>query len=112
MFFAVINFYGLSKLYQFCEKNSLTLHVCFVVLTLVCFRIALSPSPNQTAVDEDIGNVEEDVDAADPEAKSEHFMAILVECLALLNKVPDIVEVRASFKEIMHFMEFSVQWHL
>jgi hypothetical protein len=36
-------------------------------------------------------------------------MAILVECLALLNKVPDIVEVRASFKEIMKFMEFSVK---
>lgn len=79
----------------------MTLHFCFVVLIVACFRIALSPGPNQTAVDEDMGIVEEDVDAADPEAKSEHFMAILVECLALLNKVPDIVEVRASFKEIM-----------
>lgn len=56
-------------------------------------RIGLSPGPNQTAVDEDLGNVEEDLDAADPEAKSDHFMAILVECLALLNKVPDIVEI-------------------
>jgi len=76
---------------------------------MACFRIALSPGPNQTAVDEDTGNVEEDVDAADAEAKSEHFMAILVECLALLNKVPDIVEVRASFREIMQFMVFSMK---
>jgi hypothetical protein len=76
---------------------------------VVCFRIGLSPGPNQTAVDEDLGNVEEDLDAADPEAKSDHFMAILVECLALLNKVPDIVEVRASFKVIMQFMEFSMK---
>jgi hypothetical protein len=106
MFFAVISFYGLSKLYQFCEKKSLTLYVCFVVLTVACFRIALSPGPNQTAVDEDMGNVEEDVDAADPEAKSEHFMAILVECLALLNEVPDNVEVRASFKEIVQVWSF------
>lgn len=88
------------------------MHVCFVVLTVACFRITLSPGPNQAAVDEDMGNVEEDVDAADPEAKSEHFMAILVECLALLNKIPDIVEVRASFKDIMQFMEFSLKWYL
>jgi hypothetical protein len=72
--------------------------------------MGLSPGPNQAAVDDDLGSVEEDVDAADPEAKSEHFMAILVECLALLNKVPDIVEVRASFRGIMHSMEFSVKW--
>jgi hypothetical protein len=90
----------------------MTLHVHLVVLTVACFRVAVSPGPNQTAVDEDMGNVEEDVDAADPEAKSEHFMAILVECLALLNRVPDIVEVRASFKEIIQFMEFSVTWHV
>lgn len=90
----------------------MNLHVYFVVLAVVCFRIGLSPGPNQTAADDDFNNVEEDVDAADPEARSEHFMAILVECLALLNKVPDIVEVRASFEEIMKFMEFSVKWYL
>jgi hypothetical protein len=39
------------------------------VLIVTCFRIALSPGPKQTAVDEDMGNVEEDVDAADPEAQ-------------------------------------------
>ncbi|KAK7863550.1 hypothetical protein R5R35_011175 [Gryllus longicercus] len=38
------------------------------------------------------GDVSEDIDAVDPEADSEHFMAILVECLALLNKLPDAVE--------------------
>jgi hypothetical protein len=67
-------------------------------MAVACFRAGMSPGPNQTAADEELNNVEEDVDAADPEANSEHFMAILVECLALLNKVPDIVEVRASFK--------------
>ncbi|XP_069698515.1 exocyst complex component 4 isoform X1 [Periplaneta americana] len=55
-------------------------------------RVGLSPGPGQTAADEESDNVEEDVDAADPEANSEHFMSILVECLALLNKVPDTVE--------------------
>ncbi|PNF38735.1 Exocyst complex component 4 [Cryptotermes secundus] len=53
---------------------------------------SLSSGMNQTGTEEELKGVEEDVDAADPEANSEHFMAILVECLALLNKVPDIVE--------------------
>lgn len=35
----------------------------------------------------------EDVDQIDPEKNSEHFMAILIECLALLKKLPDAVEV-------------------
>jgi hypothetical protein len=59
----------------------------------------MSPGPNQTVADDESHNVEEDVDAADPEAKSEHFMAILVECMALLNNVPDTVEVMASLKK-------------
>ncbi|KAK4309465.1 hypothetical protein Pmani_018910 [Petrolisthes manimaculis] len=36
--------------------------------------------------------VEEDVSGGDPEADSQHFMAIIVECLALLGKLPDAVE--------------------
>lgn len=39
--------------------------------------------------------VEEDVSGGDPEADSQHFMAIIVECLALLGKLPDAVEVSA-----------------
>lgn len=68
-------------------------------MAVACFRAGMSSGMNQTATEEELKSVEEDVDAADPEANSEHFMAILVECLALLNKVPDVVEVRACFKE-------------
>jgi hypothetical protein len=72
-----------------------------LVIAVSCFRVGMNPGPNHTAAaaDDETDNVEEDVDAADPEAKSEHFMAILVECMALLNSVPDTVEVRASLKE-------------
>ena len=34
----------------------------------------------------------EDVNSSDPEADSQHFMAIIVECLALLGKLPEAVE--------------------
>ena len=35
----------------------------------------------------------EDQTVADPEADSAHYMAILVECLNLLGKIPDAVKV-------------------
>jgi hypothetical protein len=81
--------------------------VLVLVMVMVCFRVGMSPGPNQTAADEESENVEEDVDAADPEAKSEHFMAILVECLALLNKVPDTVEVRILSRKIKFIYFFN-----
>jgi hypothetical protein len=80
------------------KTKSLSLQFYYLMMAVAGFRAGMSSGLNQTATDEEL-NVEEDVDAADPEANSEHFMAILVECLALLNKVPDIVEVRACFKE-------------
>ncbi|XP_021936020.1 exocyst complex component 4 isoform X2 [Zootermopsis nevadensis] len=55
-------------------------------------RVGMNPGPNHTTAGDESDNVEEDVDAADPEAKSQHFMAILVESMALLNSVPDTVE--------------------
>ncbi|RWS04217.1 Exocyst complex component 4-like protein [Dinothrombium tinctorium] len=36
--------------------------------------------------------IEEDINLNDPEEDSRHFIAILIECLALLNKVTDAVE--------------------
>ncbi|CAL4123115.1 unnamed protein product, partial [Meganyctiphanes norvegica] len=36
--------------------------------------------------------LQEDTGSADPEANSQHFIAILVECLALLGKLPEAVE--------------------
>ncbi|XP_037788643.1 exocyst complex component 4-like [Penaeus monodon] len=36
--------------------------------------------------------IQEDVSGSDPEANAQHFMAILVECLALLGKLPEAVE--------------------
>ncbi|XP_049784437.1 exocyst complex component 4 isoform X1 [Schistocerca cancellata] len=50
-----------------------------------------SPGPMQLK-NEDLMNIKEDTDLEDPEASSEHFMAILVECLALLHKLPDAIE--------------------
>ncbi|KAF2896324.1 hypothetical protein ILUMI_09831 [Ignelater luminosus] len=37
-------------------------------------------------------DIEEDLETADPEADSSHFMAILVKCLALLEKLPFAVD--------------------
>lgn len=74
-----------------------------LVIAIGCFRVGMNPGPNHTTAGDESDNVEEDVDAADPEAKSQHFMAILVESMALLNSVPDTVEVRTSFK---------VRWNL
>ena len=34
----------------------------------------------------------EDVNSSDPEADSQHFLAIIAECLALLGKLPEAVE--------------------
>ncbi|XP_039281822.1 exocyst complex component 4 [Nilaparvata lugens] len=41
----------------------------------------------------------EDVDQPDPEKDSDHFMAIIIECLALLNKLPEAVE---NLRSTMH----------
>jgi hypothetical protein len=38
-------------------------------------------------------SVEEDTNISDPEEDSKHFISILIKCLALLNKIPDAVEV-------------------
>lgn len=40
--------------------------------------------------------VTEDVDQLNPEEDSEHFMAILIECLGLLGKLNESVEVSYS----------------
>ena len=37
----------------------------------------------------------EDLSVQDPEADSSHYMAILVECLSTLNKIPEAVKVCA-----------------
>jgi hypothetical protein len=81
------------------EDINLKPFVLLLVNAVSFFRVGMNPGPNQTAADDESDNVEEDVDAADPEAKSEHFMAILVECMALLNSVPDTVEVSTCLKE-------------
>lgn len=57
------------------------------------------------------GPVMEDVMAADPEENSPHFIAILVECLSLLNKVPEAVEdiKTRSQKELMAIARRTAQ---
>ena len=42
---------------------------------------------------EDLSNIVEDEDASNPEENSEYFLAIIIECLAVLNKIPEAVEV-------------------
>ncbi|XP_043286055.1 exocyst complex component 4 isoform X2 [Venturia canescens] len=41
---------------------------------------------------EDLSNIVEDENSSNPEENSEHFIAIIIECLALLNKIPEAVE--------------------
>lgn len=45
---------------------------------------------------EDLSNIVEDENSSNPEENSEHFIAIIIECLALLNKIPEAVEVRGT----------------
>jgi len=42
---------------------------------------------------QDYEEVIEDLSLPDPEADSSHYMAILVECLSMLNKIPEAVKV-------------------
>lgn len=41
--------------------------------------------------------ITEDLNLADPEENSPHFIAVLAECLYLLNKIPEAVEVSFGF---------------
>lgn len=41
----------------------------------------------------DINNIAEDENNLSPEDNSEYFLAILIECLALLNNIPEAIEV-------------------
>ncbi|KAG8240099.1 hypothetical protein J437_LFUL019669 [Ladona fulva] len=52
---------------------------------------------------DDLNNIQEDIDEEDPEGRTEHFMAILVECLAHLGKLPDAVEVPKAFDYLNNF---------
>jgi hypothetical protein len=42
---------------------------------------------------EDLNNIVEDEGNLNPEKNSEHFLAIIIECLALLNQIPEAIEV-------------------
>ncbi|XP_067118263.1 exocyst complex component 4 [Centruroides vittatus] len=58
--------------------------------------------------------VVEDTTVPDPEENSSHFINILVECLALLNKVPEAVETikERSQKELMAIVSRTTQYVL
>jgi hypothetical protein len=53
------------------------------------------------AIINDDESVDEDTDIADPEEDSKHFINILVECFALLNKMNEAIEV--LFREFFMF---------
>ncbi|OXU21806.1 hypothetical protein TSAR_005060 [Trichomalopsis sarcophagae] len=42
---------------------------------------------------EDLNNLVEDENNLNPEENSQHFLAIIIECLALLNQIPEAIEV-------------------
>ncbi|XP_034951253.1 exocyst complex component 4 [Chelonus insularis] len=50
-------------------------------------------SINHHTNNEDITIIIEDEDSLNPEENSEHFIAIIIECLALLNCIPEAIEV-------------------
>ena len=45
---------------------------------------------------EDLNNIVEDENNLNPEENSEHFLAIIIECLALLSQIPEAIEVSFS----------------
>ncbi|KAK7083034.1 Exocyst complex component 4 [Halocaridina rubra] len=68
-------------------------------------------TPNKIKGLESGKSLEEDVSSADPEANPQHFMAILVECLALLGKLPDAIETikRRMQKELSIIIQRTTQ---
>ncbi|XP_033211207.1 exocyst complex component 4 isoform X2 [Belonocnema kinseyi] len=48
---------------------------------------------------EDLNNIMEDENACNPEENSEYFLAIIIECLAVLNKIPEAVEAIKSLMQ-------------
>ncbi|XP_046430735.1 exocyst complex component 4 isoform X1 [Neodiprion virginianus] len=55
-------------------------------------RTSLVNMGTTPATIDDLSNIVEDENATNPEENSEHFLAIIIECLALLNKIPEAVE--------------------
>ena len=45
-----------------------------------------------------MNNITEDEANMNPEENSEHFLAIIIECLALLNQIPEAIEVSFIFE--------------
>lgn len=52
-----------------------------------------SPPGSETNIKTDQDVLFEDITSRDPEENTQHYIAILVECVALLNRVPETVEV-------------------
>lgn len=48
---------------------------------------------------EDLNNVIEEEDSLGNEKSSEHFLAIIIECFAILNKIPETIEVGNDLKK-------------
>lgn len=53
-------------------------------------------------------DVVEDLEVVDPEADSAHFIAILVKCLALLEKLPLVLNVINAFISSIHECILSI----
>jgi hypothetical protein len=54
-----------------------------------------SPAPADDPLYEDLD------DAVDPEDDSKHFIAILIECLSLLNRIPESIHVSCPLPDEM-----------
>ena len=62
----------------------------------------MTSMPQITTNDE---TIEEDINIADPEEDSKQFISILIKCLALLNKIPEAVDV--CIRLIFDFITFD-----
>lgn len=61
------------------------------------YRVVASPKGAAITAGDDF-DLSEDVDVTNPHLNPEHFMAILIECLAVLGKIPEAVEVSKMFE--------------
>ena len=59
-------------------------------MVLTNYLVSAGKIPSPTPFEE---KVKEDLDVEDPEEDSKHFIAIIIQCLSLLDKIPESINV-------------------
>lgn len=67
-------------------------------------------SPKGGQIGGDDFDLSEDIDMMCPLVNPEHYMAIIIECLAVLGKIPEAVEVMSTF--IIYLFDDSVFYRI